>query len=128
MPSRPWSSVGLDFVNQRLYLVPRFFETKPTERLIREGILPEHLNDDTLGRSLDALYEAGVTELFRTVAAHAALRLGLETRFGHLDSTSFHVDGQYNSDEEEPEEGIIHIRTGYSRDHRPELKPPCRYS
>ena len=112
---------GLGFVNQRLYLVPRFFETKPTGRLIREGILPEHLNDDTLGRSLDALYEAGVTEVFRAVAAHAALRLDLESRFGHIDSTSFHVDGTYNSEAEAPEEGVIHIRTGYSRDHRPEL-------
>ena len=38
----------------------------------------------------------------------------------HLDSTSFHVDGCYNS-EEEPEEHVIHITRGYSRDHRPDL-------
>lgn len=111
---------GLGFVNQRLYLVPAFFETKPTERLIGEGILPEHLNDDTLGRALDTLYETGVTELFRDLAAHAAARLGLRPRMAHLDATSFHLDGQYNS-EEEPHEGVIHIRPGYSRDHRPEL-------
>lgn len=36
---------GLGFVNKRLYLVPLFFETKPTERLIAPGIRPEHLND-----------------------------------------------------------------------------------
>lgn len=111
---------GLGFVNQRLYLFPAFFETKPTERLLGPGILPEHLNDDSLGRALDRLYEAGVTELFRDLAAHAAARLGLRPRMGHLDATSFHVDGTYNS-EEEPEEGIIHVRQGYSRDHRPEL-------
>lgn len=111
---------GLGFVNQRLYLVPRFFETKPTERLLGEGILPEHLNDDTLGRALDAFYDYGVTELFRELAAHAAARLGLRPRFAHLDATSFHVDGTYNS-EEAPEEGVVHIRPGYSRDHRPEL-------
>ena len=46
---------GLGFVNQRLYLVPSFFESKPTERLIGKGISPEHLNDDVLGRALDAL-------------------------------------------------------------------------
>lgn len=34
---------GLGFVNQRLYLVPSFFETTPTERLIGQGISPEHL-------------------------------------------------------------------------------------
>jgi transposase len=38
----------------------------------------------------------------------------------HLDSTSFHVDGRYNSDEE-PEEHVIHITRGYSRDQRPDL-------
>jgi transposase len=54
---------GLGFVNQRLYLVPRFFWDKPTERLVGEGIQPEQLNDDVLGRTLDALYKFGVTEL-----------------------------------------------------------------
>jgi transposase len=38
----------------------------------------------------------------------------------HLDSTSFHVDGRYNS-EEEPEAEVMHITRGYSRDHRPDL-------
>lgn len=112
---------GLGFVNQRLYLVPFFFETKPTERLLGEGVHPEHLNDDTLGRALDALHAYGVTELFRDLAAHAAEHLDLAPRFAHLDATSFHVDGQYNSQEEEPEARVIHIRKGYSRDHRPEL-------
>jgi transposase len=112
---------GLGFVNQRLYLVPHFFETKPTEHLLGPGILPEHLNDDTLGRALDSLYDYGVTELFRDLAAHAAAKLDLASRFAHLDATSFHVDGIYNSQDEAPEEGVIHIRQGYSRDHRPEL-------
>ena len=34
---------GLGFVNQRLYLIPAFFETKPPERLVGPGIRPEHL-------------------------------------------------------------------------------------
>jgi transposase len=38
----------------------------------------------------------------------------------HLDSTSFHVDGRYNSDEP-PAEHVVHITKGYSRDHRPDL-------
>ena len=46
--------------------------------------------------------------------------LGLQTRYGHLDSTSFHVDGKYNSDQEE-QDGVISITNGYSRDHRPDL-------
>jgi len=111
---------GLGFVNQRLYLVSQFFESKPTERLIGEGIKSEHINDDALGRALDALYDYGVTALFSKLATHATSRLGLRSRFVHLDSTSFHVDGAYNS-ESSPAEGVVHIRPGYSRDHRPEL-------
>jgi len=45
---------GLGFVNRALYLMPHFFKDKPVERLLGEGIEAEHLNDDALGRSLDA--------------------------------------------------------------------------
>src|SRR4029450_10162290 len=111
---------GLGFINQALYLVPRFFQHKPTSRLISLRVTPEQLNDDALGRALDTLYAAGVTELYSLIAATAAQRLGLAPRFAHLDSTSFHVDGRYNSDAE-PNEHVIHITRGYSRDQRPDL-------
>src|SRR4029434_8846238 len=62
----------------------------------------------------------GVTALYSLIAATAAKRLGLAPGFAHLDSTSFHVDGRYNSDEE-PNEHVIHITRGYSRDQRPDL-------
>jgi hypothetical protein len=42
--------------------MPKFFWDKPTERLIGEGLQPEHLHDEVLGRALDAWYEFGVTE------------------------------------------------------------------
>src|SRR5688572_22652396 len=80
----------------------------------------KHLNDDALGRALDTLYAYGVTELYSLIAATAASRLGLAPTFVHLDTTSFHVDGRYNSDEE-PSEHVVHITKGYSRDHRPDL-------
>jgi transposase len=111
---------GLGFINQALYLVPRFFHNKPTYQLISPRVTPAQLNDDALGRALDTLYTAGVTELYRLIAATAAQRLGLAPRFAHLDSTSFHVDGRYNSDEE-PDARVIHITQGYSREHRPDL-------
>ncbi|HEY5867962.1 MAG TPA: IS1634 family transposase [Candidatus Tectomicrobia bacterium] len=111
---------GLGFVTQQLYLVPHFFRNKPTSRLIAPAIKASHLNDDTLGRALDTLYDAGVTELYSLIASTAARRLGLAPTFTHLDSTSFHVDGRYNSDEA-PDEQVVHITQGYSRDHRPDL-------
>lgn len=113
---------GLGFANRRLYLTPHFFENKPTERLIGEGVTPERLNDDTLGKALDALHEYGVSELYSLIAARAVTRLGLTPKVGHQDITSFHVDGEYNSnDPPSPETGIVHITRGYSRDGKPEL-------
>jgi transposase len=97
-----------------------FFQNKPTQRLIAPGIAAHHLHDDTLGRALDTLYKYGVTELYSLIATTAAKRLGLTPTFAHLDSTSFYVDGRYNSDEE-PDAHVIHITRGYSRDHRPDL-------
>jgi transposase len=111
---------GLGFVNQQLYLVPHFFQNKPLPRLIAPGIEARHLNDDTLGRALDTLYETGLTELYSLIAATAARRLGLTPTFTHLDTTSFHLDGRYNS-AEAPDDQVVHITHGYSRDHRPDL-------
>ena len=59
---------GLGLVNQRLYLVPKFFGDKPTQRLVGDGMQPEQLNDDVLGWALDALYEFGVTERYALIA------------------------------------------------------------
>jgi transposase len=111
---------GLGFVNQALYLVPMFFQNKPTYRLISPRVDPDQLNDDALGRTLDTLYTYGVTELYSLIAAGAARRLGLSPTYAHLDSTSFHVDGRYNCDEP-PTESVVRLTKGYSRDHRPDL-------
>jgi transposase len=44
---------------------------------------------------------------------------------GHLDTTSFHVDGRYNSDDDfddfDEDAGVIRVSKGYSRDHRNDL-------
>lgn len=116
---------GLGFANRRLYLMTEFFRNKPTERLMGTGISPEHLNDDALGKALDALHAFGLTELYRMIARQAAERLGLGgyVATGHLDTTSFHVDGRYNSelDDFDEEAGVIHVSKGYSRDHRDDL-------
>jgi transposase len=107
---------GLGCINQALYLVPRFFQNQPTYRLISPRVAPEQLNDEALGRALDTLYDYGVTELYSLIAATAATHLGLSPTYMHLDSTSFHVDGRYNSDEP-PAEQVVHSTKGYSRDH-----------
>jgi len=111
---------GLGFAGRALYLTPLFFQDKPVDRLIGAGIEAEHLNDDVLGRSLDKIYEYGPEQLYSQCAVQAVNRLDLHPSCGHLDSTSLHVDGEYNSREEE-QDGVVRITKGYSRDHRPEL-------
>ncbi len=58
--------------------------------------------------------------LFSAISLQAVNTPGIKIKSLHLDSTSFHVDGEYNS-ELEQDDHRIKITRGYSRDHRPEL-------
>ena len=55
---------ALGFSSRALYLTPDYLHNKPVDVLIAEGLVAEDFNDDSLGRSLDDLYEKGVTEVF----------------------------------------------------------------
>ena len=113
---------GLGFSNRQLYLVPQYFENKPVEHLLGEGITADMLNDDCLGRTLDWLYEHDVTTLFAGLALQARRRFGIAAHHLHIDTTSFSVSGEYASTEEEGDPVPIAITYGYSRDHREDLK------
>lgn len=93
---------GLGFASRPLYLSPEFFENKPVELLVGEGIEADDLSDDCLGRELDVLFESGVTEVFASVSARALRVFGIETRYAHLDNTSFGLRGEYAVDEQSP--------------------------
>ena len=112
---------GLGFSNRQLYLVPQYFENKPVEHLLGEGITADMLNDDCLGRTLDWLYEHDVTTLFAGLALQARRRFGIGAQHLHIDTTSFSVSGDYAS-QEEGDPVPIAITYGYSRDHREDLK------
>jgi transposase len=109
---------ALGFSSRALYLMPDYLHNKPVDVLIGEGLKAEDFNDDSLGRTLDDLYESGVTEVFGQVATHALNQYGISVRFAHLDTSSFHLHGEY--EEQEPQ--AIEIVRGYSKDHRPDLK------
>ncbi|MFK0571271.1 IS1634 family transposase, partial [Endozoicomonas sp.] len=85
------------------------------------AIQAEHLNDNILGRALDSLYDAGVSELYLNLAVKVVHHLKLPCKALNLDGTSLHVDGKYKSDENPDDLNCIHICPGYSRDHRPDL-------
>jgi transposase len=109
---------GLGFVSRTLHVYPEYFKDIPTEKLLGEGILPQHINDDVLGRSLDSLYAFGVSGLYEELAFKVVAYLGLECKSLNLDATSFHLDGEYHQDVDAK---TIHITQGYSRDHRSDL-------
>src|SRR5713101_1610329 len=112
---------GLGFSNRQLYLVPQYFENKPVEHLLGEGITADMLNDDCLGRTLDWLYEHDVTTLFAGLALQARRRFGIQAQHLHIDTTSFSVSGDYATKEEDDPVPLA-ITYGYSRDHREDLK------
>ena len=111
---------GLGWSLRRLYLVQQYFEHKPLEHLLGDGIKAEELNDDCLGSTLDWLYEHDVTRLFAGIAHTAREKLGITSRLLHVDTTSFAVSGAYEAGPEA--EVAISITYGYSPDHRADLK------
>ena len=130
---------GLGFVSAPLYLFSEFFVGKATEHLLKEGIKPEHLNDDRIGRALDSLSNQGLTPLFTSIAMSAHQRFNLRTKSLHLDSSSagcgssqvassdalshsaLRLEGNYEIESSESIGGVK-ITYGYSKDHRPDLK------
>ncbi len=111
---------GLGFANHTLYLMPEFFADKPVERLIGSGITANDLNQNLFGRNLDEIHEFDVTQFYMRLSAQTVRQLELPCLVAHIDTTSFHVDGDYNSDRD-AKEGVVKITKGYSRDHRPDL-------
>ena len=93
---------ALGFVGRALYLTPEFFGNKPVDLLIREGLTADDFNDDSLGRALDTLYKAGITQVFFCVASRALSVFEIEHDFVHLDNSSFSLEGDYDTPSEDP--------------------------
>jgi len=111
---------GLGFNESRLYLYSDYFENLPTERLLGEGILPEHINDDVLGRTLDKIYEYGCTELFNQIVLKAMKNVQFGNHILHTDTTNFSLYGNYEN--RDPELNTIEITYGHPKDMRWDLK------
>lgn len=94
-------------------------------------------------RVMDKLYLTGISQIFTSIALAAAKKFNVSTNTAHLDSSSFHVHGEYettmpqvllvtreNNTEHSNGSAMnetvapmpISITYGYSRDHRPDLK------
>jgi transposase len=132
---------GLSMMSQPLYMFPKFFELIACEHLIGAGAKPEYFNDDKLGRVLDKLFMKELDTVFLAVSLNTVEIYQISLLSSHLDSTSFHVDGEYEynlpevifknqkesgslgkENEEKKSPQAINLTYGYSRDHRPDLK------
>lgn len=119
---------GLGFVSRPLYLFSQFFDDKGIEILLGEEVESDYLNDDKIGRVMDKLYKYGLNNLFIEIGLLVIKKFKIDTKYSHLDATSFHLHGKYKREENQEKESEITrerpiiITKGYSRDHRPDLK------
>ena len=116
---------ALGLTGRALYLMPEYMRNKPVDLLIGEGLVADDFNDDTLGRALDEVQQAGVTELFARVANAAVAVFEVERGYVHLDTSSFSLHGAYASELAQravEKYGAVEVRHGYSKAQRPDLK------
>ena len=110
---------GLGFSNRPLSLTPLFFKNCPLWLLFHEGVKADDFNRFKLGRVLDRCYDYGTELLFSEIALQVCRQEKVDTRFGHLDTTSFTLSGDYPG---KIDDDTVEITLGYSKDHRPDLK------
>jgi len=91
---------GLGFMDDRLYLFPKFLENKPVARLFGQDLNAHDFNDDALGRFLDAVHAYGENKLFSEVAFPIALKYKLLSKSAHFDTTTLTVYGDYAEEAE----------------------------
>ncbi len=75
-------------------------------------------NDDRLGRTLDALFEADRQSMMMEMAASAIKVHELSVERIHNDSTSISFEGAYQKIDEQ----AVKLARGYNKDHRPDCK------
>lgn len=106
-----------------LYRLEGFAESVDTGLLLGRDIPASAFNDTTLGRVMDAIYDAGTEKLFSQIAFRAAGAhpSEMDMRHVHFDTTSVSVWGDYpmcdDSDDDQ-----LRVTYGYSKDKRPDMK------
>jgi hypothetical protein len=91
-----------EFASRALYLTPEFFVNKPVDLVIRAGLQAEDRHEASLGRALDRLSQAGVTEVWARLASPVLQGAGFQHCFVPLDSTSISLQGQDAVEADDP--------------------------
>lgn len=100
-----------------LWGVENFLRYRPLALLLGKDIDPIAINRHALGRCLDAIHQFGPERLFMMVSRQVMTVLDIHVKMVHIDSTSFHYDGESRQEKY----CLIQAKPGYSRDHRPDL-------
>lgn len=119
-PGKVLKALVLNIVGGRdpLYRVQRWAEQVPLNIVVGEDMRAEQLNDTTLGRHLDRLFEAGAEGVFNAACLRVVDVEGIRLERMQGDTTSRLVFGAYRHEEDD----AISITRGHSKDKRPDLK------
>jgi transposase len=105
-----------------LYHIKDFMASQDIELLLGTAVAPNSFNDTNLGRSLDAIFEAGPSKIVSTLGVHASQEFALDTKAVSYDTTSTSLWGDYQQCEgDTPPPGPV-ITHGHSKDNLPHLK------
>jgi transposase len=82
------------------------------------------INDDRVGRSLDALFRADRAAMLTAIVVHAIETFDVDLSELHNDSTTVTFTGRYQNARGQKVQGIptLLITNGFNKDHRPDLK------
>jgi transposase len=105
-----------------LYRIKEFLAGQDVELLVGEDLPADAFSDINVGRSLDAIFEAGPTKIVTELGVRATGAFALDTSVPSYDTTSTSLWGDYRACEaDSPPPGSV-VTWGYSKDHRPDLK------
>jgi transposase len=83
---------------------------------------PSVLNDDRVGRSLDALFLCDRASLLTSVVLKSIQEFAIELSELHNDSTTVTVSGQYQAPRSYKGKTAVLLTPGWNKDYRPDLK------
>ncbi len=107
---------------QPLYNLSQWSKNYEPELIGLQGLKASVLNDDRVGRSLNALFEADRASLMTDIVLKMIDEFKIETAQLHNDSTSVTVHGNYNGESHFKGKSSVLFTYGHSKDHRPDLK------
>ena len=102
-----------------LYKVGRRLDERGMLELLQAGLEPQSLHDTRLGQSLDALFDANLTQVFSAIALRTLETYHIQTPWLHQDTTTISLYGAYEGSQEA--QGP-HPAYGYNKDGRRDLK------